>query len=685
MAFFAALAASSATAAQRALIVGIDRYAPPAADRRPAAGETGRRAWTDLEGAVNDARALREILLARYGFRDEDVVLLVNEQATREEILKRFAGHLVAPSAPGDLALFFFAGHGSQVANSGSAEPDRMDESLVPADSRLGAPDLRDKELRALFNRALDRGAKLVAMLDCCHSGSGSRGAAPMAAVRALPLDPRDVADAGAAGPAPEARGALVLAAAQDYQAASEAYERQGDHYVTHGAFSLAMLDVLRTAAPEEPAQRLFLRIRARMQARGAVQEPVLSGRPEDVQKPLFARTNGSNGAVRAAAAVLRVSPEGTVEIQGGWASGFAEGCELRRVEGGDAPPVRLRIDRLQGLSRCEARVIDGDLASVTPGDLFALDRWPPSSSRALKLWPADRPLDLPAEASAGGPWRSAPVPAALVRALTAPGAGIAGPWVWTPEAKNADYWLVGREGANGLDFAWLAVAPIQGGASDSPYPSRTDWISGREIETAARELGELAGKLARRYAWLNLEAPPQADFPYSLALKDTQTGELRRGGDLPGGHRHRLVLRAEPGTLAAGVAPRYVYVFVLDSDGASTLVYPPSGTGNVENRLPVEAGRPPAEIELGVQYGLEVEVAEPYGTDVYMIITSADPLPNPDALDERGVRTRSAASASGDGWPSLWGGTRGPATAATAPLDWSIERLTFRSRPPAR
>ena len=58
---------------------------------------------------------------------------------------------LAAAASKDDVVFVYFAGHGSQVRNSKSDEPDLLDESIVPADSRRGAPDIRDKELRRIF------------------------------------------------------------------------------------------------------------------------------------------------------------------------------------------------------------------------------------------------------------------------------------------------------------------------------------------------------------------------------------------------------------------------------------------------------------------------------------------------------------------------------------------------------
>ena len=46
---------------------------------------------------------------------------------------------LAAPSQPGDVAVFYFSGHGSQMPDVSDDEPDQWDETLVAYDSPAGS------------------------------------------------------------------------------------------------------------------------------------------------------------------------------------------------------------------------------------------------------------------------------------------------------------------------------------------------------------------------------------------------------------------------------------------------------------------------------------------------------------------------------------------------------------------
>ncbi len=137
---FALLAGVSlpAAARDRALVVGIDLY--------PHVLVNGVANQRNLAGAVNDARRMADLATSAFGFAPEDVVLLTDLDATRDGILAAFRRELVEKTAPGDRVLFYYAGHGAQVADeSGDETEDGLDEVLVPTDATadLGAPTRR--------------------------------------------------------------------------------------------------------------------------------------------------------------------------------------------------------------------------------------------------------------------------------------------------------------------------------------------------------------------------------------------------------------------------------------------------------------------------------------------------------------------------------------------------------------
>jgi hypothetical protein len=353
---------------RRALLVGVSHYSAEA-HRRP-------RGWQDLRGPQNDVAALRDVLVARYGFRPEDVVLLQDEAATRDAILAAFRRVLLAGAAPGDVGVLYFAGHGSWVRNTLSPDPARQDETIVPSDGL----DIRDKEIARLLAEAGRARVRITAIFDSCHSGSVARGLAPTGALRALPPDEEMDARDPRPAPTPAQSGALVVAAARADQSAHEIVDDDGR---AHGAFTAALLTVLRTAPAETDAEAVLLRVRALVAASGVAQEPVLDGPPERMRAPLFgpARTGRSRTLVAAAGQAR----DGAVELLAGAAIGLAPGTALVRTSG---PRVRLSVEEVLGLSRATARgASEADRkVAIAPGDLFEVERWTAPARAALRV-----------------------------------------------------------------------------------------------------------------------------------------------------------------------------------------------------------------------------------------------------------------------------------------------------------
>jgi hypothetical protein len=323
------------------------------------------------------------MLIRVHGFERRDIVTLTDQRATRTAILKAIEQHLLKPATKGDVLFLYYAGHGSQVRNSLSDEPDRLDESIVPADSRLGARDIRDKELRRTFNRILDRGARLTVFLDACHSGSGARGGRTTGVrYRGVRRDERDVADGRKHGPRPEERGALVVSAAQDYDTA---WERRDDEGQMHGAFSWAWIRAMRDASSHESAEETFLRAQARLRAETPFQEPVLAGNTDVRFNPFLGVSTDRRD--RAVIGVERVQSDGTVLLQGGWANGLSVGSELSVL--GDAARItsRLMITQILGPGKSAARIETGRTLpqDVRSGALVEIVNW--ATSPAIHAW----------------------------------------------------------------------------------------------------------------------------------------------------------------------------------------------------------------------------------------------------------------------------------------------------------
>ncbi len=168
-----------------ALLVGINDY-------------DARSHVPSLRGCVNDVLRMEAYLKGRVATDEFDLQLqvLTNEQATRSGLVEGFRTHLAQASAD-DVVLFYYAGHGAQAIAPEEfwpIEPDRMLETLVCYDSRIDDDhwDLADKELAKLIAEVDKNNPHIVVVLDCCHSGSGTRGElAEVAVTRGVDVDRR--------------------------------------------------------------------------------------------------------------------------------------------------------------------------------------------------------------------------------------------------------------------------------------------------------------------------------------------------------------------------------------------------------------------------------------------------------------------------------------------------------------
>jgi len=162
LAFGLGLTSPSVAGQWRALVIGIDAY----------------ENVSPLNGAVNDAGDIASTLKAAGV---SDLTTLYDAAATREAVLTAWQ-ELLSRSAPDDILVLSYAGHGAQekewVAGS---ERDGMDEVFLLAGFDLSAPGnrerLRDDDVSAMLRAA--GGRSVLVLADSCHSGTMTRSIDP--------------------------------------------------------------------------------------------------------------------------------------------------------------------------------------------------------------------------------------------------------------------------------------------------------------------------------------------------------------------------------------------------------------------------------------------------------------------------------------------------------------------------
>lgn len=114
-----------------------------------------------LAGCINDARAMQGIA-SNLGYQTK---ILLDEEATAGNVIRSIAS-AANELQSGDIFMLTYAGHGSQVKDITSDEPDGYDETWCLFD-RL----LLDDELYLLWSN-FRTGVRIAVVSDSCHSGT---------------------------------------------------------------------------------------------------------------------------------------------------------------------------------------------------------------------------------------------------------------------------------------------------------------------------------------------------------------------------------------------------------------------------------------------------------------------------------------------------------------------------------
>ena len=162
LAIVLSLALSNADAEKYALLIGINHYAP-------------ERGANNLEGPVNDATALRQMLVSTWQFKAENVKTLFDSEATKSRMLDALDGY-ASTLKSGDFLFLFYSGHGTSWFAQGMPQTGIASDTgaLVSSDLKLivGNSDLQPRL------RKLDGIAQVFAIFDSCYSGNAIKSLA---------------------------------------------------------------------------------------------------------------------------------------------------------------------------------------------------------------------------------------------------------------------------------------------------------------------------------------------------------------------------------------------------------------------------------------------------------------------------------------------------------------------------
>lgn len=141
--------------------------------------ETYREKLPKADFAAKDAALVSQYLTKVLGYPEENVVVRLNERATRSDLVKYFDEWLRNNVEPGGSVFVYYSGHGAPNPKTGDAY-------LVPYDGDPSFVESTGYPIKQLY-ASLDKlpAKDIVVVLDSCFSGAGGRsvlakGARPM-------------------------------------------------------------------------------------------------------------------------------------------------------------------------------------------------------------------------------------------------------------------------------------------------------------------------------------------------------------------------------------------------------------------------------------------------------------------------------------------------------------------------
>ncbi|GKB93405.1 zinc finger, LSD1-type, caspase-like domain protein [Tanacetum coccineum] len=151
-------------------------YGVPGRKKAVIIGVSYKNTRHELKGCINDAKYMKHLLITKFHFREDQIVMFTEEEIDPNRIptgrnMRSAMTWLIEGCQPGDSLVFHFSGHGSRQRNYNGDEIDGYDETLCPLDFETEGM-IVDDEINAKLVKPIPYGVKLHAIIDSCHSGT---------------------------------------------------------------------------------------------------------------------------------------------------------------------------------------------------------------------------------------------------------------------------------------------------------------------------------------------------------------------------------------------------------------------------------------------------------------------------------------------------------------------------------
>lgn len=96
----------------------------------------------ELKGCINDVKRMHSCLVDRYGFREDDIQVLIDSDSSYTQPtgrnIRRAITNLIRSADSGDVLFIHYSGHGTRLpAETGDDDDTGYDECIVPTDMNL--------------------------------------------------------------------------------------------------------------------------------------------------------------------------------------------------------------------------------------------------------------------------------------------------------------------------------------------------------------------------------------------------------------------------------------------------------------------------------------------------------------------------------------------------------------------
>jgi hypothetical protein len=219
---------------------------------------------SELNGCINDATNIKQLLTDMYGF--DNITLMTDDTEnipTKNNIVAEIK-QLLNNANSGDILFLSFSGHGVYLRDKNGDERDRLDEVIVSIDFDT----IIDDELNSLIRENLKKDVTLFALFDCCHSGT-------ILDLRYQYLDSTRFNKNTQHSKYSETEGNVVMiSGCMDRQTSMDAYIRSAGTY--QGAMTFAFLETIKRN-PNASWNELLIEMRTYLRNEDYEQIPQLS------------------------------------------------------------------------------------------------------------------------------------------------------------------------------------------------------------------------------------------------------------------------------------------------------------------------------------------------------------------------------------------------------------------------